>query len=478
MYFRELPEPLCTYESYDMFLAANGVPDEEARMIMIKKVLSFLPPTNLKLLKTLCKFLNDLCLNKDENKMTSNNLAICFAPNLLAVRLSELKTNDMNAIMFQQQQSTQLMTSFIEKYKEIFYDENSTSFSQVSNLKTSTITTSTNSPVEVKKENVLKVEDEEDKKRVNSMIHRSMYVLKTNRRRKLPQVPGQEQPLEEEEYEEESQQEQMLTPGATKTVEHVDIPSVVVQTGSPVEFEQKQRKPPVKKASILKRSNPKELPKLPPQKKKLEMINVGQEGETNNVQEEEHHESLGNQQEERRDSTEVKETNDEVNQQEVKEINDELNQPAEHVYELNQPTEQVQHEEMLKVHNEQSNEETQQEPEMNQHESEIQHENQTDEFPTDVPESTQQLEEESNTQEVEQLESTQEVDQYHFYEEGATKMYIALFDYDASTENEVSMRAGDLIEVLEVADGWSMVIHIETKENGWVPSNYIEFYQK
>jgi len=42
-YFRELPDPLLTFEAYDMFIAAEGIPDEHVRIARIKLVLTFLP---------------------------------------------------------------------------------------------------------------------------------------------------------------------------------------------------------------------------------------------------------------------------------------------------------------------------------------------------------------------------------------------------------------------------------------------------
>jgi hypothetical protein len=65
LYFRELPEPLLTFESYDMFIAASGVPEKDARLQMIRKVLGFIPPTKYRLLKLLCcVFFTKFVLNK------------------------------------------------------------------------------------------------------------------------------------------------------------------------------------------------------------------------------------------------------------------------------------------------------------------------------------------------------------------------------------------------------------------------------
>jgi hypothetical protein len=69
-YFRELSDPLLTYESYDMFITADTIPEEEARIIMIKKLLTkFLPQQNCLLLKKLCCLLNKVVKFQDENMM-------------------------------------------------------------------------------------------------------------------------------------------------------------------------------------------------------------------------------------------------------------------------------------------------------------------------------------------------------------------------------------------------------------------------
>lgn len=98
-----------------MFIAATGVPEPEARLIMIKKVLSFLPPTNHRLLKILCNFLKKLVEKKDINKMSSENVAICFAPNLLRA-----DTNDLKLLLKNQSMGKDLMISLIDKYDYFF----------------------------------------------------------------------------------------------------------------------------------------------------------------------------------------------------------------------------------------------------------------------------------------------------------------------------------------------------------------------
>ncbi|KAG2393135.1 hypothetical protein C9374_009712 [Naegleria lovaniensis] len=94
IYFRELSDPLLTFDCYGMFIAAERIPDEGARLETIKKVVKFLPPNYYTTLKMLCEFLHLVSQNSKSNKMTADNLAIVFAPNILRER-GELDVMDL-----------------------------------------------------------------------------------------------------------------------------------------------------------------------------------------------------------------------------------------------------------------------------------------------------------------------------------------------------------------------------------------------
>ncbi|CAG4948620.1 unnamed protein product [Parnassius apollo] len=49
MYFRELPNPLCTYQLYDSFVSAVQIPDEAARLKAMKETVVKLPPPHYRL---------------------------------------------------------------------------------------------------------------------------------------------------------------------------------------------------------------------------------------------------------------------------------------------------------------------------------------------------------------------------------------------------------------------------------------------
>ncbi|UYV79573.1 ARHGAP17 [Cordylochernes scorpioides] len=136
-YLRELPDPLLTPELYDEWLAATKVPDSNDRLQALWTVLHKLPAPNFQNLRSsancllsywicivdsfyvdsfyvqrcrggstvqweastetdvsryLVKFLSKLAANNDVNKMSSQNLAIVLAPNLIWAPKEDINT--------------------------------------------------------------------------------------------------------------------------------------------------------------------------------------------------------------------------------------------------------------------------------------------------------------------------------------------------------------------------------------------------
>lgn len=85
MYFRELPNPLCTYQLYDNFVDAiqSRSEGEEVRLQLMKETVQKLPPPHYRTLKYLSTHLNKISRYSDNTGMTDRNLAIVWAPNLL-----------------------------------------------------------------------------------------------------------------------------------------------------------------------------------------------------------------------------------------------------------------------------------------------------------------------------------------------------------------------------------------------------------
>ncbi|XP_056011649.1 uncharacterized protein LOC125678137 isoform X3 [Ostrea edulis] len=81
MYFRELPNPLLTYQLYDKF--ADAVRDEDNKLWKIHDVVQQLPPPHYRTTEFLMRHLAKVAAFGKETGMHSKNLAIVWAPNLL-----------------------------------------------------------------------------------------------------------------------------------------------------------------------------------------------------------------------------------------------------------------------------------------------------------------------------------------------------------------------------------------------------------
>ncbi|XP_072948513.1 GTPase-activating protein CdGAPr [Epargyreus clarus] len=82
MYFRELPNPLCTYQLYESFVAAVQV-EEPARLRAMRDTVVKLPPPHYRTLAYLMRHLRRVSLLHESTGMTARNMAIVWAPNLL-----------------------------------------------------------------------------------------------------------------------------------------------------------------------------------------------------------------------------------------------------------------------------------------------------------------------------------------------------------------------------------------------------------
>ena len=96
LYFRELPEPLLTYDLYDHFikalqpnfpeevtLASDSILPQEQKISNLKNVIRKLKPSHYRTLEYLLRHLNRVASHGNVTGMTSKNLAIVWAPNLL-----------------------------------------------------------------------------------------------------------------------------------------------------------------------------------------------------------------------------------------------------------------------------------------------------------------------------------------------------------------------------------------------------------
>ncbi|KAJ3608137.1 hypothetical protein NHX12_025187 [Muraenolepis orangiensis] len=107
LYLRELPEPVVPFAKYDDFLSC-GVQELENQV-------SSLPLPNFNLLKYICKFLDEVQSHCHENKMSVQNLATVFGPNILRPKME-----DPVAIMEGTSLVQHLMTILIRDHNRLY----------------------------------------------------------------------------------------------------------------------------------------------------------------------------------------------------------------------------------------------------------------------------------------------------------------------------------------------------------------------
>ncbi|XP_040910953.1 rho GTPase-activating protein 12-like isoform X2 [Toxotes jaculatrix] len=114
MYFRELPEPLFTYALFNDFVSAIKIPDYKQRVHAIKDLVRQLPKPNHDTMQVLFKHLRKVIDHGEENRMTTQSVAIVFGPTLLR---PETETWNMAVHMVYQNQIVELI---LLEYENIF----------------------------------------------------------------------------------------------------------------------------------------------------------------------------------------------------------------------------------------------------------------------------------------------------------------------------------------------------------------------
>ncbi|XP_051264480.1 rho GTPase-activating protein 12 isoform X7 [Dicentrarchus labrax] len=114
MYFRELPEPLFTYAFFHDFVSGIKIPDYKHRVQSIKDLVRQLPKPNHDTMQALFKHLRKVIDHGEENRMTTQSVAIVFGPTLLR---PETETWNMAVHMVYQNQIVELI---LLEYENIF----------------------------------------------------------------------------------------------------------------------------------------------------------------------------------------------------------------------------------------------------------------------------------------------------------------------------------------------------------------------
>ncbi|KAK1788502.1 hypothetical protein P4O66_016924 [Electrophorus voltai] len=105
LYLRELPEPVIPFCKYDEFLACTKTlsKEQDTGMKELRRQVESLPLVNYNLLKYICRFLDEVQSYSGVNKMSVQNLATVFGPNILRPRVEDpVAIMEAGAVLVQQ----------------------------------------------------------------------------------------------------------------------------------------------------------------------------------------------------------------------------------------------------------------------------------------------------------------------------------------------------------------------------------------
>ena len=105
-FFRDMAEPLMTYDLYDDFLWATQISSREERVQQMYVHIGKLPRANFDLLERLVFHLARVAQQESANRMTANSLAIVFAPCILRTNKSMQMQDKLQDIAKQTRYST------------------------------------------------------------------------------------------------------------------------------------------------------------------------------------------------------------------------------------------------------------------------------------------------------------------------------------------------------------------------------------
>ncbi|KAM9331844.1 rho GTPase-activating protein 12b isoform 3-T3 [Pholidichthys leucotaenia] len=114
MFFRELPEPLFTYGSFNDFVNAIKCSDYKQRVNSVRDLIKKLPKPNHDTMQVLFKHLRRVIEHGEANRMTTQSVAIVFGPTLLR---PETETGNIAVHMVYQNQIVELI---LLEYESVF----------------------------------------------------------------------------------------------------------------------------------------------------------------------------------------------------------------------------------------------------------------------------------------------------------------------------------------------------------------------
>eukprot|EP00106_Octopus_bimaculoides_P001389 XP_014768831.1 PREDICTED: unconventional myosin-IXa-like isoform X9 [Octopus bimaculoides] len=121
-FFRELPEPLLTYDLYDDFIQASEIKESVEAIQALYAVTERLPKSNYHLFERLIFHLARVAQHEDSNKMSANGLAIIFVPCLLRTNKKMQAQESLQQVPKQSQCIESIISEQLRKLKATLAD--------------------------------------------------------------------------------------------------------------------------------------------------------------------------------------------------------------------------------------------------------------------------------------------------------------------------------------------------------------------
>ncbi|XP_035381974.1 rho GTPase-activating protein 33 isoform X2 [Electrophorus electricus] len=173
LYFRELPNPLLTYQLYDKFAECMGEMTEDERMIKVHDVIQQLPPPHYRTLEYLIRHLARLATFSNETNMHIKNLAIVWAPNLL--RSKEIEAAGLTgADPFKEVRIQSVVMEFLLTNVEVLFSD---SFTSVGRFNAAPPRQSLTRPKSFVSARLLSLEEAQARSQAPLLLHGSPHAL-------------------------------------------------------------------------------------------------------------------------------------------------------------------------------------------------------------------------------------------------------------------------------------------------------------
>lgn len=123
LWFRELPEPLLTFNLHQGFVDAAKIDNDRLRHIRLHERVNDLPDSNYATLKYFMGHLHKIAQYEAENSMSIQNLAIVFGPTLFGQVSNGSTSGHANVTMADAPYQNRALETILEHYTDIFVDE-------------------------------------------------------------------------------------------------------------------------------------------------------------------------------------------------------------------------------------------------------------------------------------------------------------------------------------------------------------------